>query len=175
VRVRADAGGDPQLHALHGPLGDDALQQVDVGVVVDHHVADAGRDRLRKLALGLRVAVHVDAPRVEAGLQRDGQLAARGDVAGQALVAQDPQHRGARERLRGEVHLEVLAARAIGTDEGPRAGADVVLDDDVGRRAELARELDGIAAAELEVPVAGDPAAERIDVAELCADHGGAA
>src|SRR5262245_11636255 len=68
--------------------------------------------------------------------------------------------------------LEVVAARAVGADESPRARADVVLDDDVGGRAELARELDGVAAAELEVPFAGDPAAERIDMAELGADHG---
>ncbi len=41
------------------------------------------------------------------------------------------------------------------------------LDDDVDGRPELARELDGVAAAELEVPGVGDPAAERVDVAEL--------
>ena len=61
--------------------------------------------------------------------------------------------------------LEVLAARRVGGDEGPRALADVVLDDDVGGRAELARQVDGVAAAQLEVPGLGDPAAERIDVA----------
>ena len=80
---------------------------------------------------------------------------------------QDAQHRRARERLGGEVDLEVLAARGVGGDEGPRALAHVVLDDDVGRRAELARQLDRVASAQLEVPGLGDPAAEWIDVAEL--------
>src|SRR4029453_17020543 len=50
--------------------------------------------------------------------------------------------------------------------ERPRAGPDVVLDDDVGRRAELARELNDVAAADLEMAVLGQAAAERIDVAE---------
>ena len=63
--------------------------------------------------------------------------------------------------------LEVLAARGVGGDEGPRALAHVVLDDHVGRRAELARELDRVASAQLEVPGLGDAAAEWIDVAEL--------
>jgi hypothetical protein len=73
------------------------------------------------------------------------------------------------------MHLEVVAARGVGVDERARPGADVVLDDDIGGRAELARELDGVAAAELEVPGIGDPAAEGVDVAEGGADHGGAA
>ena len=149
------------------PRGHELLEQVDVGVVVDDDVPDAGVERLGDLPRGLRVAVQVDARGVEAGLQRDRQLAARGDVARQALLAQDAQHRRAREGLRGEVDLEVVAARGVGGDEGPRALADVVLDDDVGRRAELARELDRVASAQLEVPGLGDPAAERIDVAEL--------
>ena len=63
--------------------------------------------------------------------------------------------------------LEVVAASRVGGDEGPRALADVVLDDDVGGRAELLRQGDRVAAAQLEVPGLGDPAAERIDVAEV--------
>src|ERR687884_464344 len=47
-------------------------------------------------------------------------------------VAHDPQDRGARERLGGEVDLEVLAALGVGGLEGARARADVVLGDDVG-------------------------------------------
>ena len=95
------------------------------------------------------------------------QLAARGDVARQALLAPAAQHRGAREGLGGEVDLEIVGARGEGRGERPGAGADVVLVDDEARRAELAGELECVAAAQLEVPGLGDPAAERIDVAEL--------
>jgi hypothetical protein len=73
------------------------------------------------------------------------------------------------------VHFEVIAARGVGADEPPCAGADVVLDDDVDRSPELARELHGIAASELEVPGVSDPAAQGVDVAELGAHHCGAA
>src|SRR3954469_15322308 len=167
MRVGADAGRHAQLHALHRARRHSVLEQVDVGVVVDHDVPDAGVHGLGDLLRRLRVAVQVDARGVEGGLEGDGQLAARGDVAGQALLAEDAQHRRAGERLGGEVDLEVLAARGVGGDEGPRALAHVVLDDHVGRRAELARQLDRVASAQLEVPGLGDPAAEWIDVAEL--------
>ena len=76
-------------------------------------------------------------------------------------------HRRARERLGGEQHLEVVGARGERVDERARAGAQVVLGDDVGRRAELARELDSVAAADLEVPGLGHAAADREDRREL--------
>ena len=155
-----------------GAFGHEAIEMVDVGVVVDDDMPDAGGHRLGQLGLGLRVAVQVDPRGVEAGLERDRQLAARGHVARQALLAQDAQDGGARKGLGGEVDLEVLAAGRVGADEGPRALADVVLDDDVGGRAELVRQGDGVAAAQLEVPGLGDPAAERIDVAEVRRGHG---
>ncbi len=46
------------------------------------------------------------------------------------------------------MHVGVQLAR--GADEGAGAGAQVLLGDDVGRRAELAGELERVAAADLE-------------------------
>ena len=52
------------------------------------------------------------------------------------------------------------------TEKRPRAGAQVVLGDDVGRRAVLAGELDEVAAADLEAAGLVDTAAERVDGGE---------
>ena len=51
MRVGADPGRDAQLHALQAPVGHEPVEQVDVGVVVDDDVADAGRHRLAQLGL----------------------------------------------------------------------------------------------------------------------------
>ena len=89
-------------------------------------------------------------PGREAGPQRQVQLAARGNVAPQALLPEELEHRRAGERLGGEHDLEVLVAGvAGGGEERPRAGAQVLLGDHVGGRAELPRELDRVAAAHL--------------------------
>ena len=51
--------------------------------------------------------------------------------------------------------------------ESPRPGTQILLDDDVCRRAEIPRKLDGVAAAELEVTALIDASTDRIDVREL--------
>ena len=111
--------------------------------------------------------MHVDPRRVEAAAQRQRELAAGGDVAGDPLLGEHAVDRRAGKRLGGEQHVEVLRAGAERLDERLRAGAQVVLDDDVGRRAELAGELDGVAAAELQAAVLVDAAADRIGLREL--------
>ena len=126
---------------------------------VEHDVADAGLERLAQLALGLGVAVQVDPRRVEAAAQRERELAAGGDVAGQALLGQHPVDRRAGERLGGEQHVEVVVAGGQRVEERAGAGAQVVLGHDVRRRAELARELDRVAAADLEAAALVDAGA----------------
>ena len=82
--------------------------------------------------------------------QREVQLAARGHVAPTGPPRRTAVGGGAGERLARVDHLEVLGAGAEGIDVLARAGAHVVLGVDVRRRAELARELDHVAAADLE-------------------------
>jgi hypothetical protein len=97
----------------------------------------------------------------EAAAQRAGQLAARRDVAADPLLGEDPVDRRARERLGGEVDLEVHVVGAEGVDEGPGAGPQVVLHHDVRRRAELAGEVDGVAPPELQAAARVELRAER--------------
>ena len=104
-----------------------------------------------QLGLRLRVAVQVQPLGREAGAQGEVQLAAGGDVAAEALLGEDTQHRRAREGLGGEDHLAgavVHARQRLG--EGAGAAPEIVLRDDVGGRAELARQLAGVAAADAE-------------------------
>ena len=68
---------------------------------------DARLERVAQLALGLVVAVQVDARRVEARGQRHVQLAAGGDVDREALLAQQRIGRRGGQRLAGVDHLEV--------------------------------------------------------------------
>src|SRR3954468_7661783 len=167
VRVGADAGRDAHLHRLALARRDDLLEAVDVAVVVEHDVADAGVVGLLQLAARLRVAVEVDAPGVEAGLERHVQLAAAGDVAREPLARHQPQHGRARERLGREVDLEVVRPGGERLLERPHARTDVVLGDDDHRGSELAREVERAPAAELEAPVVGEAAADRVGGREL--------
>ena len=82
-----------------------ALEAVDVVGVVDHDHADAGVERVADVEVALGVAVQQDVLGIEAGGQRDRQLAGRGDVAAQPLLGEDARDRRARERLGGEVHV----------------------------------------------------------------------
>ena len=67
------------------------------------------------------------------------------------------------KRLAGEEDLEVGAAALEGLAVGAGAGADVVLGVDVGGGAELCRQLDHVAAGDLEVAALVDAAAGRVD------------
>ena len=160
-----DARGDAQQHLL-GPAGGDPLEPVDLVERVDDDVADAAGQRVLQLGRGLVVAVHVDPLGIEAGAQREVQLAAGRDVAGQSGLGEDPQRRGAGERLARVEDLEVVGARGEGVLDRAGAQAQVVLGVDVGGRAELARQLDHVTAADLEPSGGVDPRAERIDVTD---------
>ena len=62
----------------------------------------------RSSAHGLVVAVEADPGRVDAGAQRDGQLAGRADVEAQPLLGDPAGDRGAEERLAGVVDVVAL-------------------------------------------------------------------
>ena len=140
------------------------LEALDVVQRVEHDVADARLERELELGDRLGVAVQVDAAGVKAAGQRQRQLTTGGDVTGQALLRQHPVDGRAGERLGGEQHVTVGVARRQPADVGAGTGAQVVLGDDERRRAELVRELDRVAAADLEVAAVVDAAADRIDV-----------
>ena len=84
-------------------------------------------------AHGLVVAVEADPGRVEAGPQRDGQLAAGADVEAEPLLGDPAGDRGAEERLAG-VEDVVRRERVA---EGPGPGPEVGLVEDVRRGAVL--------------------------------------
>ena len=132
VGVAGHVGGDAQEHLLADRgVGGDGVEAVELVVRVEHDVADAGRQGLAQLVLRLGVAVHVGAAGVEAAAQRQRQLAAGGDVAGQALLGEHAVDGGARERLGGEQDVEVVVAGRQRVDEGAGAAAQVVLHHDV--------------------------------------------
>ena len=126
-------------------------------------MADAGAGGEEDLLVALVVAVHVDAGGVEAGAQRHVQLAARGDVDREALLGEEPVGGGAGQRLAGEEHLEVGPAPLEGLAVGAGPGPHVVLGVDVGGRAELRRQIDHVAAGDLEVTALVDAAAAGVD------------
>jgi hypothetical protein len=119
VGAPAHAGRHAQHHA---PARGDPLEPLELVEVVDDDAPDARIDRHLELAHGLRVAVHGDRRRLEAGRQRQRQLAARRDVAAEPLLAQHAQHRGAGEGLGREEQLEAIGPRAEGVAELPRPG-----------------------------------------------------
>ena len=126
--------------------------------------------RRRELGLGLGVAVHHDA------LGRKAGASARCSSPPEATSHHSPscgeqlEHRGAGEGLGGEHDREVLvaAARPAATKARARARRSSSATT-IGRRAELVRELDHVAAADLEMAVLVEAAAERIDVREAVA------
>ena len=109
----------------------------------------------------------------EAAPQSQLKLSRGGHVAAEALFCEEAHDGGGRERLRCEKDLEVgLPGGLEGGDEGTRARPQVLLGDDVGGRAVLRGQLDQVTAADLEVAVLVDAAAERVDVRErLRAGH----
>ena len=130
-----DPRRDPDQHVLW--LLEQALAALDLIEGVEDQVTDARAGGEEDLLVGLVVAVHVDASRVEAGAQRHVQLAAGGDVNRKALLGEEPVGSGAREGLAGEEHLEVGLTLLEGGTVGAGAGAHVVLRVDVCGGAEL--------------------------------------
>ena len=139
------------------------LAALDLVEGVEDQMADAGARGEEDLLVALVVAVHVDPRRVEAGAQRDVQLAAGGDVDREPLLGEEPVGGGAGERLAGEEHLEVAAAALERLAIGARPGAHLVLGVDVGGGAELGGELDHVAAGDLEMAALVHAAARRVN------------
>jgi hypothetical protein len=108
--------------------------------------------------------VEVDLLRREPAPQRQVELAARGDVAGHALLGQQPVGRGAGERLARVDHLEAVGALAEALDVGAGPCPDVVDCVDIGRRAELRRDVEHVTAADLEVAALVQARPDREDV-----------
>src|SRR5271166_213137 len=114
VRVDADehslssrAGG--ALAALGAgfaaPLVQEPSETLDLVEVVDHDRAEATGERRPELLQRLRVAVHHDPLRREAGGEGEMELAGGGHVAPQPLSREHGQHGCAGKRLRGEHDL----------------------------------------------------------------------
>ena len=158
---------DPNQDLLTGAkLGGERLQAVELVERVQHDVANADLERLAQLAAGLGVSVQVGPRGVKAAGQGQRQLAARGDVARQPVLREHPVHGRAGERLGREEHVEVVVARGHGVDERARARPQILLHHGVGRGSELPRELERVAAPELEVTALVDPRAERQQMRE---------
>ncbi len=109
------------------------LQPGDLVGGVDDDAADAALEGQAQFRLGLVVAVHADPRRVEAGAQRDGELAERADVEVQPLLGCPAGDGPAQEGLARVVH------RPAGEGLAPVAGtaAEVDLVDHIGRGADL--------------------------------------
>ena len=171
VGVGGDAGDDPDQDVL-GPAGrHDRLQPVDVVGTVDNHQADAVLDRHGDLFGALRVAVQHDQRRVDAGLERGEDLPAAGDVQPETLLHHHPLDRGAGKGLGREHHSGMRPALG---ERGPVLAGPLpqrVLGDHQHRRAELAGEVVGPAAADGQHPVGVLGAARREQVQQLVSRH----
>ena len=77
--------------------------------------------RAAQLVVGLVVAVVADPRRVEAGPQRDGELAGGADVEAEPLLGDPARDRRAEERLAGVV--DVVAAERVAERRGPGPGS----------------------------------------------------
>ena len=98
---------------------------------------------------------------LEARGERQVELTAGGDVDRQPLLGEQLVGGGGREGLAGEEDLAVDAAALEGLAVGAGAGAQVVLGVDVGGGAELFGDGEDVAAADLQMPLLVDGAADR--------------
>ena len=131
---------------------------------VDDHVADAGVERLQQLGLGLVVAVHVDPLRRRTRRGAPGAARRRRRRRRRAPPRRTACRRRCRlKRLARVEDLEALGPLGEGGDRLAGAGAEVVLGIDVGGGAELGRELDQVAAADLDPTALVDAAPGRED------------
>ena len=95
VRMRLDAGTDPQQHRRRP--ASEPVDPLDVVHAVHDDVADLGVQRGLDVRVGLGVAVHDDAGRVRAAGQRDVQFAGTDHVEAQSLAGQHADHGSRRE------------------------------------------------------------------------------
>ena len=100
----------------------------------------AGGDRPLELGDALVVAVEAEARGIRAGGEGDGELAAGAHVDREPLLGHPADHLGAEERLAGVVDARLHAVqrrgRAERVERAARVRADLVLVEDVERRAE---------------------------------------
>ena len=168
MSVAGDPGRDPDQDVLAAGgqerVSGEPGQAVELIERVQHDVADAGGQRLAQLHLGLGVAVHVRPTGVEAGTERQRELAAGRHVAGQSLLCQHAVDGRAGECLGREQHVEVPVASRERVGQLACPAAQVVLHHDVGGCAELARQLQRVAAAHLQPAALVDAAAAGEDV-----------
>ena len=123
VGVRLDADRHPHQHVLHhARRAGDLVEPLDLGHRVQHDVADAGLHRGGQLVDGFVVAVQGDSLGREAGVQRDGELAAAAHVQRQAFLVDPARHLGAQERL-GRVADVLAAAESRRRSRGSATGS----------------------------------------------------
>ena len=134
VRVGVDAERHPDENAL------DAGVRRERGLVgrVEHDGSARGRRLAEELAV-LVVPVDDELVAGEARGVGEGELAGRGHVRADPLLAEEPEQGDVRERLRAEEHAPV----AHGVAERSRARPDRLLAEDDERRAVRLRELLG--------------------------------
>ena len=168
VGVARDAGRHPEQDLLgRAERGDDPLEPRHLVERIEHDVPHPGVERLSQLGLGLRVAVKVDPGRIEAAPERERELSAGGDVTGQPLLGEHSVDGGARERLRAEQDVVVPVTSGQRVQERPRSRAQIVLRDDVRRRAEPGGQLDRVAPPDLEPPALVHARVEREHVHQI--------
>ena len=153
VRVRIDARRHPHQDVLRfAGVGADVLQQVQLVKAVDHDPAYSGAHRL--LELGGRLVVPVEIHLVQRHIpgHRHGQLTSRHHVQAQSLLRENSRQRRIDVRL-GSVHrLCVGVPRRECVPELLALGTQSRLVENVQRRAVFLHQVDGVAAADGEVP-----------------------
>ena len=168
VGLAADVGGDPHQHRLAAravaerALGDQPLEPLDLVEVVDHdqpHAVVAAPCAAPPRTWRCRASRSARARSRRAARGAARRRRPRRTTVPPARTAPAPRCRGRpwRRTPRGSPP----GPRRAGRDEGARARAQVVLGDHVGGRAELARQLDRVAAADLEVAALVEAAAQR--------------
>ena len=139
-----DAGRDAHRDGLAPPVPLCCGRHAGALVgAVQHQEAAARGERGLDVGVGLAVAVHDDAGRVDAGAQGGGELARARDVGAEPAVAEQAQHADGAAGLAGERDVRVGVLRDA-VDVGPRALAQRGGVVDVERRAEARGELLGV-------------------------------
>ena len=162
VGVRVDARRETEQNILRraAPFGD-FVQQRQLVETVDDHAPAADVHRVLQLVGRLVVAVKIDAVHIRPGGMRDRQLAARHDVQPQPFLRHEARDCGVDERFGGVQDAAVGIARGEGVREAATHAAQSGVVEDEQRRAELARQLDRIAAADGQPVLGADAGGER--------------
>ena len=170
MRVGADAGRDAHLHAAgrRPPAASRSSRSISSALSSDDVRRRPRRAPARSSSSVLALPWTWIRAGSKPGAQRRAELAAAGDVAGQALLREAARSTAVQGKaLDAKWTSTSSAVGGEGRAERARPRAQVVLGDDVGRRAELARELDEVAAADLQPAALVDAAAQREHVRDL--------